>query len=154
MHRPLIKESQLADLLDCLYENFLSRHGANTSKLVEHRFYLTDRMSCSKSARLNFMYPVTTQDGQRVQMHNSVYSEAVSTLIQRGLAQWHPKDALVFSLTLSGYETAHARRAQVALTRWQSIVRKLNEHNGLIAVVAIIVGALVTWYFSSPPSQK
>ncbi len=150
MQEPKLNESQLADVLDCLYESFFKIHGANTSQLDKHGFYVTDRMSCSKAARLNFMYIAKARDGQHVQMHSSIYHQAISTLVQRGLAQWRPNEPLAFFLTLRGYEQAHNKRAQESTSerlrqdsKW-SINRIYNEHPFWFWLIALVVGTLAT----------
>jgi len=148
-----LSEEQLNDLVACLFHEFESKHGANTSMLEKHEFLLTDRDSCAKKSKLNSMQTATAADGQIVQMHTSSYVVAVETLKQRGLAKVAKSSPLAFTLTLQGYEHARQRLQQHTPSFLQRIQKTLNDHSGLIAVIAIIVGVVTAWWFSSSPQN-
>ena len=144
-----IEERHLESLLNCLYDEFNSSHGANISKLNGHTFYATNRMTCAKVAGLNFMVTATGADGQVVQMHKSGYIDAIQTLEKRGLVKCVKETPLAFNLTIEGYNRVLKKRSQPVPSRWERIQGHLNSHTGLIAVVAIVAGGFFAWIFSS-----
>lgn len=143
----VLTERQISDLLDCLFDEFELKHGADTSRLRKSPFFLTNRMSCAKSARLNFMDVARDSDGQTVQMHQSLYTRAVETLVQRGLAEQGERP-LEFTLSLKGYEHVRNKRLSPKKSLWATFQEKLNSHNGLIAVIGIIVAVLLACWFA------
>lgn len=126
--KPITKEAQLEILLGCLYDEFTSRHGAIASKLDEHLFYVTNRMSCAKAADLNYMYPANSDDGRIVQVHNSSYVDAMKTLEQQGFVKRASNTSLAFNLTNLGYNKIHEERMKPVIPTWRKILEFFNKN--------------------------
>ena len=145
--KPITKEAQLEILLGCLYDEFTSRHGAIISKLDEHLFYVTNRMSCAKAADLNYMYPANSDDGRIVQVHNSSYVDAMKTLEQMGFVKRASNASLAFNLTKLGYDKIHEERMKPVLPTSRKILEFLNKNPAatkiLIAVSTGIFGLIL-----------
>ncbi|MCM2318755.1 MAG: hypothetical protein NDI93_05425 [Pseudomonas sp.] len=148
MSRPIISEEKLEKLLICLLQEFEAKHAAQTNKLESHQFLLTNRNRCAKTAGLNFEQPAKTPDNQLVTMYSSSYVDAVKELEYRGLVKFSTISPLAFTLTDAGYKRAKPQPQNQKITKWAAFRTTLNDHSGLIAVIAIIVGALVAWAFS------
>lgn len=146
INKPKLDEAQLQILLNCFYDEFTSFHGANTSKLGEYPIYVTNRMSCAKTAGLNFMYPAIAGDGRIVKMHNSGYVDAINTLEQRGFVKWMPNVPLAFNLTIQGYEKIYNLRLQPVLSWRDNFLITLNKYAGLMALIGIPIAVLGLLY--------
>jgi hypothetical protein len=148
MSRPIISEEKLEKLLACLLKEFEAKHSAQTNKLDTHQFQITNRNGCAKAAGLNFEQPAKTPDNQLLTMYSSSYVDAVKELMHRGLVKFSAQNPLVFTLTDAGYSQAKLQSKNQKTTNWAIFRTTLNDHSGLIAVIAIVVGVLVAWVFS------
>lgn len=149
MSRPKISEEKLDKLLACLLKEFEAKHAAQTHKLESHKFLLTNRNSCAKAAGLNFEQSAKAPDNQLITMYSSSYVDAVKELEYRGFVKFLTENPLAFTLTISGYKQAKPQPEIPKTTKWTAFRIALNDHSGLIAVIAIIVSVLVAWKFSS-----
>lgn len=142
-NRPQITEEKLNTLIECLVKKFRAEFGDSKSKLCEKQFYLTDKMGCCKTSGLNFEYTATTNEGQFVNVSSSAYVSAVQELIHRG---WVEKTGnnLTFCLTETGYKQGSKNNDNSA-SCWIRLRELSNEHQGIIALCALIVTIVLGW---------
>ncbi|MGY0580250.1 MAG: hypothetical protein ACW7DR_19665 [Paraglaciecola chathamensis] len=140
MNKPQITEEKLKLLIECLVSKFRAQFGDSRSRLSEKQFYLTDRMGCCKSAGLNFEYRATTDEEARVNVNSSAFVVAVNELAHRG---WVEKTGnnLTFCLTEKGYDQG-LQENEVCPSLWKRFRVCANEHQGVIALFALILTAL------------
>lgn len=146
-------EDQLNKLMMCLVEKFETVHQAKTSKLSEHIFYVTeDRLGCAKSAGFNYQKQVADKSGEMVNMLCSSYAQAISELVHRGLLAFYDNSHLRFVITIAGFQrTKELAKPTVSPTPWERLRKYLNENQGPLAAVAIIVAIIaiaVTWWLA------
>lgn len=149
MNKPEVTEEKLDRLLKCLVREFVQQYGNSTHKLSEKVFYLTDRMRCCKEAGLNYEYRSSTPEGDVVNVMSSAYVAAVKELAHRGFVTLLSNN-LTFVLTGEGYDAGRMEPTKV--TRWGRVRQWANDHQGLIALAALLVAAAgaVIAYMSMP----
>jgi len=149
MNKPEITEEKLDRLLKCLVREFIQQYGNSTHKLSEKVFYLTERMRCCKEAGLNYEYRSSTPEGDVVNVLSSAYVAAIKELAHRRFVTLLSNN-LTFVLTGKGYDAG--RIEPIKITRWARVRQWANDHQGLIALAALLVGvaAAVIAYKSMP----
>lgn len=138
MTKPEVTDEKLDKLLKCLVKEFVTQHGVNTYHLKEKTFYITDRMNCCKEAGLNYEYQANSRDGDVLTVMSSNYMAAVKELAYRGLVEFTGSQ-LTFVLTSKGYNAGINEES----TRWTFLKRWANEHQGLIALIGLVLAFIV-----------
>jgi hypothetical protein len=139
-----LTEDQLKKLMVCLVDKFELTHQAQTSKLQEHIFYVTeDRFGCAKAAGLNSQKQVTDEHGESVKMLCSSYAKAITELVHRGHLAFCDNSHLRFVITVSGLQATKELIKPTPITTPLERLRKcLNGNQGPLATIGIIVAII------------
>lgn len=140
---PEITEEKLDRLMACLVAEFEKKYPAQTSKLGEYSFYLTERMGCAKAAGLNYeVSAIKNPEKQRVMLGRSEYIPAVTELINRKLLEASKKSPLIFHITPHGLNETKKLNSVKSRTKLDLAIDFCKEHKDVIGLAGVVIGAI------------
>jgi hypothetical protein len=138
---PAITQEKLERLMACLVAEFEKKHPAQTSKLGEYSFYLTERMGCAKAAGLNYEVPaIKNPEKEPVMLRRSEYSAAVTELISRGLLEASKNNPLIFHITPHGLSETKRLNSIKSRSKLGQALEFCKENKEAIKLASTIIG--------------